>query len=177
MLMPASTPAATASTATAAPAPVPVPARRSRVLKRKTDHSLIERRRRDKINGRLVALQSLVPACRAEALATLRAKPVPKALRAAREAKLAQQQQQRQRHAAQGTDGRPANKAKASGEWTQEEMDEKMQNDMVLEKLCIISHTYGKSSLGEVQQALAADGAVGLDRLRPRAACPDRRVP
>ncbi len=36
------------------------------MLRRKTDHSVIERRRREKINEKLVALQNLVPACRKE---------------------------------------------------------------------------------------------------------------
>ncbi|SAM82932.1 uncharacterized protein UBRO_03473 [Ustilago bromivora] len=40
--------------------------RKSRVLRRKTDHSIIERRRREKINEKLVALQNIVPACRKE---------------------------------------------------------------------------------------------------------------
>lgn len=40
--------------------------RKSRPLQRKTSHSLIERRRREKINEGLVSLQQLVPACREE---------------------------------------------------------------------------------------------------------------
>ena len=42
-----------------------------RVLSRKTDHSVIERRRREKINDRLVFLQQTVPQCREKALDTL----------------------------------------------------------------------------------------------------------
>jgi hypothetical protein len=38
----------------------------ARVLKRKTSHSVIERRRREKINEGLIHLQSTVPACRLE---------------------------------------------------------------------------------------------------------------
>lgn len=38
----------------------------SRPLKRKTSHSVIERRRREKINEGLIHLQDTVPACRAE---------------------------------------------------------------------------------------------------------------
>jgi Helix-loop-helix DNA-binding domain len=97
------------------PAPTSKPARKSRVLKRKTDHSLIERRRREKINERLIRLQTLIPACAAEGFDLLRSKPLPKHRR-----------------------------AKKGAGWTEEEMWEKMQKDMVLEKLCIISHTYGE---------------------------------
>lgn len=46
----------------------PAPKRRARAPHRKTDHSVIERRRREKINDRLLQLQQLVPACRAQAL-------------------------------------------------------------------------------------------------------------
>lgn len=48
--------------------PPPPPKRRARAPHRKTDHSVIERRRREKINDRLLQLQHLVPACRAQAL-------------------------------------------------------------------------------------------------------------
>lgn len=78
--------------------------RTSRALHRKTDHSVIERRRREKINDRLVCLQNTVPACRQKA----------------RECLL----------------------KKASA--TPMEMDDihaRIASDMVLEKLCIISHT------------------------------------
>lgn len=67
---------------------------------RKTDHSVIERRRREKINDRLLHLQRLVPACRAQAAEHF------------------------QRKAQDPDDGR-------------------MDTDLVLEKLCIISHTVG----------------------------------
>lgn len=40
--------------------------RKSRLLSRKTSHSVIERRRRDKINEGLIHLQDTVPACRQE---------------------------------------------------------------------------------------------------------------
>lgn len=38
----------------------------SRPLRRKTSHSVIERRRREKINEGLISLQQIVPACRQE---------------------------------------------------------------------------------------------------------------
>ena len=40
---------------------------RTRPVHRKTDHSVIERRRREKINNRLLHLQYMVPACRDQA--------------------------------------------------------------------------------------------------------------
>jgi hypothetical protein len=40
--------------------------RTSRPLKRKTSHSVIERRRREKINEGLIHLQNTIPACRLE---------------------------------------------------------------------------------------------------------------
>lgn len=40
--------------------------RKSRPLRRKTSHSVIERRRREKINEGLIHLQDIVPACRQE---------------------------------------------------------------------------------------------------------------
>lgn len=51
--------------------------RSARVLHRKTDHSVIERRRREKINDRLVCLQHTVPACREKAWDVLKRKPGP----------------------------------------------------------------------------------------------------
>lgn len=78
--------------------------RTSRTLHRKTDHSIIERRRREKINDRLVCLQNTVPACREKAREYLQKK----------------------------------NAAAPMGE---SEMSERIASDMVLEKLCIISHT------------------------------------
>lgn len=57
-----------------APAASTTNKRRSRPLQRKTSHSLIERRRREKINEGLVSLQRLVPACRDELHEMLRTK-------------------------------------------------------------------------------------------------------
>jgi hypothetical protein len=82
------------------------------VLSRKTDHSLIERRRREKINERLIRLQSLIPACREEAQDLLSVKP-PKAARG------------------KGV----SQEAKAR------EIERCLTQEMVLEKLCIISHS------------------------------------
>ncbi|PKI82601.1 hypothetical protein MVES_003413 [Malassezia vespertilionis] len=76
--------------------------RGSRTLHRKTDHSVIERRRREKINDRLLCLQETVPACREKAFEHFKKKPCP-----------------------HGT-GTSA---------------ERIGSEMVLEKLCIISHT------------------------------------
>ncbi|WFD21217.1 hypothetical protein MCAP1_003478 [Malassezia caprae] len=78
--------------------------RTSRALHRKTDHSVIERRRREKINDRLVCLQNTVPACREKARDCL----LKKASAAPMEA---------------------------------DEISARIASDMVLEKLCIISHT------------------------------------
>ncbi|CAO1614565.1 unnamed protein product [Sympodiomycopsis kandeliae] len=88
------------------------PKRKSRVLRRKTDHSVIERRRREKINERLIRLQEMIPACREEALEHLERKP-PKGARG----------------------------AKVDAEVRKQEIARSLSETMVLEKLCIISHT------------------------------------
>ncbi|WFD32884.1 hypothetical protein MSPP1_003937 [Malassezia sp. CBS 17886] len=77
--------------------------RSSRTLHRKTDHSVIERRRREKINDRLLCLQSVVPACRRQATEHVR--------------------------------------KKAASHCEDDAMDVRLDQEMVLEKLCIISHT------------------------------------
>lgn len=84
---------------------LPKRARTSRALHRKTDHSVIERRRREKINDRLVCLQSTVPACREKAREYVQ------------------------------------KKASGSAPLEGEELEARIGADMVLEKLCIISHT------------------------------------
>lgn len=78
--------------------------RTSRALHRKTDHSVIERRRREKINDRLICLQSTVPACREKARECIE-------------------------------------KKSPSGTLADDDIDARIGTDMVLEKLCIISHT------------------------------------
>ncbi|WFD24957.1 hypothetical protein MEQU1_003664 [Malassezia equina] len=78
--------------------------RTSRALHRKTDHSVIERRRREKINDRLVCLQNTVPACRDKARECLMKKASATPMEA-------------------------------------DEISARIASDMVLEKLCIISHT------------------------------------
>ncbi|CDR98958.1 uncharacterized protein SPSC_06256 [Sporisorium scitamineum] len=106
--------------------------RKSRVLRRKTDHSIIERRRREKINEKLVALQNIVPACRKECqdfferkFATpLRPTDDNEASRGAATKRDAKRKRDEER----------LGKAKS-------EMSEKIRTNMVLEKLCIISHT------------------------------------
>lgn len=110
--------------------------RKSRVLRRKTDHSVIERRRREKINEKLVALQNLVPACRKECRDLIERKfaeaatSAPSAKRKREEEKLAK---------------------------AQIEMQEKIKTSMVLEKLCIISHTLDfVNQLQEENEALRA---------------------
>ncbi|PWN22357.1 hypothetical protein BCV69DRAFT_297649 [Microstroma glucosiphilum] len=130
------------------PAPTPTPAaapaqRKSRVLSRKTHHSVIERRRREKINERLIRLQCLIPACREEALDLLSTKP-PKAAR--------------------GKGVSPETKAK--------EIERSLSGEMVLEKLCIISHSV--DYILELQTQVAAyrklcmcDPPVG-DEMQPR---------
>lgn len=78
--------------------------RTSRALHRKTDHSVIERRRREKINDRLICLQSTVPACREKARECIE-------------------------------------KKSPSGTCGTDDIDARIGSDIVLEKLCIISHT------------------------------------
>ena len=103
--------------------------RKSRVLRRKTDHSIIERRRREKINEKLVALQNIVPACRKECqdlferkfAAPLRATDDDDGTATKRNAKRRREEEK-------------LDKAKT-------EMSEKIRTTMVLEKLCIISHS------------------------------------
>lgn len=79
-----------------------VPRKRARPanLYRKTEHAVIERRRREKINDRLLCLQHEVPACREQALAYF------------------------EKGGKGITDGAT-------------------RTDLVLEKLCILSHTVG----------------------------------
>ncbi|EPQ32419.1 uncharacterized protein PFL1_00615 [Pseudozyma flocculosa PF-1] len=97
------------------------PPKKSRVLRRKTDHSVIERRRREKINEKLVQLQSVVPACRRECQDLFERR----------------------------FDGATATAAESSKRQTstdklakaKEDMQHKIRTSMVLEKLCIISHT------------------------------------
>lgn len=106
--------------------------RKSRVLRRKTDHSIIERRRREKINEKLVALQNLVPACRKECQDLIDRKyaaPV-----AASDNLDAQDGSTSKRSAKRKREEEKLEKAKA-------EMSDKVRSSMVLEKLCIISHT------------------------------------
>lgn len=82
--------------------PAPPKRRRARPPHRKTDHSVIERRRREKINDRLLRLQSVVPACRTQARELFERKG-------------------------------------------QDASDTRIDSELVLEKLCIISHTVGTS--------------------------------
>lgn len=86
---------------------------RKRTLTRRTEHSVIERRRREKINERLVCLQHTVPACRAKALDVV------------------------QRRMPEAHDAH-----------------ERITSEMVLEKLCIITHT--AEYIAELHERLAA---------------------
>ncbi|KAJ1023481.1 hypothetical protein NDA16_003098 [Ustilago loliicola] len=106
--------------------------RKSRVLRRKTDHSIIERRRREKINEKLVALQNIVPACRKECHDLIERKFVTP-LREAEDNDTASIV------ASKKTAKRKREEEKL--EKAKDEMTEKIQTSMVLEKLCIISHT------------------------------------
>lgn len=104
--------------------------RKSRVLRRKTDHSIIERRRREKINEKLVALQNLVPACRKECQDLVERKfAAPARTTDAGEIVHAPKQSAKRKREEEKVE-----KAKR-------EMSEKISTSMVLEKLCIISHT------------------------------------
>ena len=97
---------------------------RRRTLTRKTDHSVIERRRREKINERLVCLQHTVPACRAKALALVQRR---------------------------SPDARDAHA--------------RIAREMVLEKLCIITHT--AEYIAELHERLAAAEARGREAQTP----------
>lgn len=103
--------------------------RKSRVLRRKTDHSIIERRRREKINEKLVALQNLVPACRKECQDLIERKVTPPSRIEAGENTITSKRNVKRKREAEKLE-----KAKA-------EMNDKIRSSMVLEKLCIISHT------------------------------------
>ncbi|GAC93106.1 hypothetical protein PHSY_000668 [Pseudozyma hubeiensis SY62] len=107
--------------------------RKSRVLRRKTDHSIIERRRREKINEKLVALQSIVPACRKECQDLIEKKYVTP-LRATDDNEADKNSTAIKRDAKRKREAERLDKAK-------NEMSEKVRTTMVLEKLCIISHT------------------------------------
>lgn len=103
--------------------------RKNRPLRRKTSHSVIERRRREKINEGLVSLQHLVPACRDELHELLLSKA-----------------QSNKRN------------LKRSKQEVEKEVEalflQKIESQMVLEKLCIISHTV--DYVRELQASLAA---------------------
>lgn len=122
--------------------------RKSRVLRRKTDHSVIERRRREKINEKLVALQNIVPACRKECQDLI-------------ERKFAAPLQDSQDG---GAGSVPATKKISKRKREEEKLDkakkdmsEKIKSSMVLEKLCIISHTLDfVARLQEENKALRA---------------------
>ncbi|KAF6767594.1 Myc-type, basic helix-loop-helix (bHLH) domain protein [Kalmanozyma brasiliensis GHG001] len=104
--------------------------RKSRVLRRKTDHSIIERRRREKINEKLVALQNLVPACRKECQDLIERKfTTPARANDAGDTVSAPRQNAKRKREEEKVD-----KAK-------KDMSDKISTSMVLEKLCIISHT------------------------------------
>lgn len=107
--------------------------RKSRVLRRKTDHSIIERRRREKINEKLVALQNIVPACRKECQDLIEKKFV-MPLRATDDNETDKTSTAIKRDAKRKREAERLDKAK-------DEMSEKVRTTMVLEKLCIISHT------------------------------------
>ncbi|WFD34307.1 aspartate--tRNA ligase [Malassezia cuniculi] len=101
-----------------------------RTLSRKTEHSVIERRRREKINDRLVCLQRTVPACRDKAVELLRRRSP-----------------------------------------DDEDIDERISSEMVLEKLCIITHAV--EYIEELQTQLEAYRARGAGSPMPveRKAC------
>ncbi|SOV06008.1 uncharacterized protein UDID_03473 [Ustilago sp. UG-2017a] len=106
--------------------------RKSRVLRRKTDHSIIERRRREKINEKLVALQNIVPACRKECQDLIERKFV---------APLRETEDDDARGSSASKKTAKRKREEEKLEKAKDEMTEKIQTSMVLEKLCIISHT------------------------------------
>lgn len=121
-----------AATSPAPPTPAP-PKRKSRVLRRKTDHSVIERRRREKINLRLIELQEMVPACREEALEVLSKKkmsPATSSCTSSRRGKKTEEEVQKMEEEA--------------AKYREQETQRRLKEEMVLEKLCIISHTVGE---------------------------------
>ncbi|PWN38500.1 uncharacterized protein FA14DRAFT_27511 [Meira miltonrushii] len=103
--------------------------RKNRPLRRKTSHSVIERRRREKINEGLISLQHLVPACRDELHELL----LSKAQSNKRNLKRSKQEVEKE---VEGL------------------LQQKIESQMVLEKLCIISHTV--DYVRELQASLAA---------------------
>lgn len=103
--------------------------RKNRPLRRKTSHSVIERRRREKINEGLISLQYLVPACRDELHELL----LSKAQSNKRNLKRSKQEVEKE---------------------VEELLLQKIESQMVLEKLCIISHTV--DYVRELQASLAA---------------------
>ncbi|SPO27133.1 uncharacterized protein UTRI_10594_B [Ustilago trichophora] len=107
--------------------------RKSRVLRRKTDHSIIERRRREKINEKLVALQNIVPACRKECQDLIERKFITP-LKESEDNNDATSNPAAKRNAKRKREEDKLDKAR-------NEMSEKIRTSMVLEKLCIISHT------------------------------------
>lgn len=112
--------------------------RKSRLLSRKTDHSVIERRRREKMNEKLVTLQNLIPACQLECRAMIDRKFQPD--EQADEAKKSERSFEREQRA-------------------RESFARKTETTMVLEKLCIMSHT-----LDYVQQLQRENAALKNDR-------------
>ncbi|PWN47442.1 hypothetical protein IE53DRAFT_390425 [Violaceomyces palustris] len=87
--------------------------KKPRVLRRKTDHSIIERRRREKINERLIRLQEIIPACRKEV-----------------------EENFYKKNPAGG-----ANPGGGRAKKVTKSLEERIGSEMMLEKLCIISHT------------------------------------
>lgn len=113
--------------------------RKSRVLRRKTDHSIIERRRREKINEKLVALQNIVPACRKECQDLIERK-FTTPLRATDDKEADNTSNV---NANANASKRDAKRKREEDRFdkAKNEMSEKVRTSMVLEKLCIISHT------------------------------------
>ncbi|KAE8269289.1 hypothetical protein A4X09_0g3051 [Tilletia walkeri] len=117
---------------------------------RKTSHSVIERRRRQKINERLIHLQCSVPACKEEAEMLLRSRKGRGGIASA--------------SSSTSTRGKGRGKAGAGGTAAGKEKDveaqqeglirSKLESALVVEKLCVISHTV--DYLAELEARLAS---------------------
>ncbi|CAD6905452.1 unnamed protein product [Tilletia controversa] len=106
---------------------------------RKTSHSVIERRRRQKINERLIHLQCSVPACKEEAEMLLRSRKgrggIPSSTTTATRGK------GRGKASGAGTAGSVASREKEIEAQQEAMIRSKLESALVVEKLCVISHT------------------------------------
>ncbi|KAL9932703.1 hypothetical protein V8E36_008402 [Tilletia maclaganii] len=167
----ASSSASTATTATAAAAggDKKCPCR---PRSRKTSHSVIERRRRQKINERLIHLQCSVPACREEAELLLRS-------RTGKGGIIPSSSSVGTRKGSGGTGRKGSGAAVAGGNGMSEKEAQavqaqmirtKLESALVVEKLCVISHTVDYVAELEARLAMYRDAFA-------RAGIPEPKLP